>query len=96
MSDDKVILSPTQAKSLLSKDKNTHTFRDGGGIIIGADWDTKSIIEEIEGGKKCEIGGEGCRGMGHGLIIWTSDSDPLFVEVDEAKLKLVEAELTPR
>ena len=79
MKEEDLILTPGQAESLLSDDEYIHTFRNAGFALVGADWEKDELVKEIKK-CKCEIGGSGCRGMGHGLVIWTSDSDPLFVE----------------
>lgn len=77
-----------------SKHKQTHTFRSGSGILIGADHSLKSLLQSINdaGEEGIEIGGEQCKAMGHGLVIWTG-SDPLFVEVDKEKLLVLENKL---
>ena len=56
-----------------------HTFRSGPGCLIGADWTRDQIIDQIET-KPCELGGELCTKMNHGLVIWTEPDNPLFVE----------------
>lgn len=94
MNDDKVILTKEQAIKLLGKRNEIHTFRSGRGILIGADHSRKSLLESIEKSKLIEIGGEACRRMGHGLVIWTSETDPLFVEVDKKEIEELEISLT--
>lgn len=92
--DIKVMLTPEQAKSVLLDDESIHTFRSGRGIMIGADWSRKSILEAIDNNAdKIEIGGPGCKRTGHGLVVWTSDTDPLFIECNKAKLEALETEL---
>lgn len=95
MSEAKIILTPAQAKSLLARRKEIHTFRSGPGMLIGADWRKDSIIDAIDKAKIVEVGGEQCKRMGHGLVVWTGN-DPLFVEVDSAKLEKLEAKITKK
>lgn len=89
MSDEKIILTKAQAKSLLARRKQIHTFRSGRGLLIGADWEKDSLLKEIDNSEMLEIGGEQCKRMGHGLVVWTGN-EPLFVEVDSAKLEKLE------
>jgi hypothetical protein len=93
MSDDKIILTKDQAKALIGKRKQVHTFRSGSSILIGADWSRKSIIDAIEKTDLIEIGGEACKRMGHGLVVWTVN-DPLFVEADKEEIEKLEKSLS--
>jgi hypothetical protein len=93
MSDKQILLTPKQAKSLLARRKQIHTFRSGSSILMGADWDRESIIEAIDKAAQIEVGGPQCRRMGHGLVVCTTDSNPLFVEVDEDKISKLESKL---
>lgn len=91
MEEKKVFLTPEQAESVLLKGDNIHTFRSGERILIGADWSRRSIIEAFnKNPDKIEIGGPSCKNMGHGLVVWTSENDPLFVECDTEKLEAFE------
>jgi hypothetical protein len=92
---DKILLTPKQAESVLLKGKQIHTFRSGTGMLIGCDWSRKSIIEALKNNPdRIEIGGDQCKRMGHGLVVWTSETDPLFIECDKDKLQKLEDELT--
>lgn len=92
MSGERKFLTKKQALSLIPKRGKIHTFRNTGSILIGADWSASSLQRAIkEAGKEAiEIGGELCQKMGHGLVIWTSETNPLFVEVDKLKLLKLE------
>ena len=79
MSDEKVILTPEQALSMLPDGDQIHTFRSMGFALIGCDWSRSSLEQEIRE-KQCEVGGDQCQAMNHGLVIWTSETEPLFVE----------------
>lgn len=77
MSNERVVLNKDQALSMLQDGDEIHTFRSQGSVLIGADWSRASILEAIEQ-NECEIGGETCQAMGHGLVIHANG--PLFVE----------------
>jgi hypothetical protein len=91
---DKILLTKEQAKALIGKRKDVHTFRSGMNILIGADWRRKAILEAIDKTDTIEIGGDQCKKMGHALVIWTSDNDPLFVECDKEEIAKLEKSLT--
>lgn len=79
-SDEKVILTKEQALSMLPDGDRIHTFRSAfGGVLIGCDWDRDKLEQEIRE-KQCEVGGSQCQAMNHGLVVWTSETEPLFVE----------------
>lgn len=84
--EDRVILTKEEALSLLPDEDSIHTFRGLPGVLIGADWDKKELVEEIEH-CKCEIGGPMCRALDHGLVIWTGN-DPLFIKTRLNSLEL--------
>lgn len=94
MSEDKIILTKEQAISLIGDGQDIHTFRSGHGILVGADHSRKELLESIERAKLIEIGGEACKRMGHGLVVWTSNTDPLFVQADKVLLESIENSLT--
>jgi|SRR5688572_23946443 len=91
--DNKLIITKEQAIKLIGEQKQVHTFRSCRMILIGADWDRKSILKAIQETDIIEIGGEACKKMGHALVIWTSDTDPLFVEADKEEVRLLEESL---
>lgn len=88
--DDRIVLTTEQALGMLPDDDDIHTFRNPGGIMLGCDWTRDAITQAIEN-NECELGGEMCKRMNHGLVIWV-DSKPLFVECrDEIDYKAFEA-----
>lgn len=82
MSDEKVILTPEQALSMLPDGDQIHTFRSMGFALIGCDWSRSGLEKEIRE-KQCEVGGDQCQAMNHGLVVWTSETEPLFIECRE-------------
>jgi hypothetical protein len=65
---DRIELTPEQAISMLADDDSIHTFRSAGPMLLGCDWDRDKLLQAIRE-NKCELGGEGCRGMNHGLAV---------------------------
>jgi len=89
----KCFLTPEQATKLLGKRKEIHTFRSGGRMLIGADWTRKELITAFDKYRdQIEIGGDQCKAMGHGLVVWTGN-EPLFIEVDKDELFELEKSL---
>lgn len=85
MSEEKVILTAEQAKAMMADGDMVHTFRSAGRVLIGGDWSRDELEELIEAGAQCELGGEMCTRMKHGLVIWTPDKHgPLFVATKES------------
>jgi hypothetical protein len=74
----RVYLTKEQAVSMLPDGDTIHTFLSNSIALIGADWDRIKIIKAIAD-CKCEIGGEACKAMNHGLVVHAGDL-PLFVE----------------
>lgn len=84
--DERVFLDKDEALRLLSDHEEIHTFRDAGACLIGADWEREELVKAISGGCSAEIGGDACRKVGHGLVLFV-DAKPLFVEVDDAMVQ---------
>ena len=77
---------PTQeAISLLADEEFIHVFISLPNVLLGADWKREEVVWAIYE-HRCEVGGSMCRRIGHGLVI-LKGNDPLFVEVDDDKLK---------
>lgn len=77
-------LTTEQALSLISDKEYIHTFISLPNVLIGAEWKREDIVRAIYE-HSCEMGGEMCRKMGHGLAI-LKGNDPMFVEVDDDAL----------
>lgn len=92
MKTERVFITVEDALSLIGTRKEVHTFRNPGpNIMIGADHSKQSITKTIKDAHKLEIGGDMCKNMGHGLVIWENESErPLFVEVDKVELQALE------
>lgn len=77
-------LTPLQAIALLPDGDTIHTFRNSDIMLIGCDWKRSEIIKALSeaGPEEIEIGGEQCRRMKHGLVLWQGKR-PLFIETKE-------------
>ena len=86
----KKFITPDQAKELLPKGKYIHTFyNEPFGLLVGADWKRKAIIDKLKKSDNIELTGETARNMGHGLAVYDNGAtqrDILFIETDEKKL----------
>lgn len=75
-------ITKEQAISMLPDSEHIHVqMNPGYGMLIGADWNKKDVLDHIEQ-HDCEVGGEMCRKMNHGLVVWFEGKDnrPMFVE----------------
>lgn len=83
-------ITAEEAADLLPDGDAIHTFRGGGPVLIGADWDREEVLNKLKTSDKIEIAGETARNMGHGLAVYNDNaklqSDILFIETDEEKL----------
>jgi hypothetical protein len=78
MSEERVFLTPEDAEAMLPDGDLVHTFRGGGSIIIGADWDRNDLIKSFKKYRP-ELSGEQATAMNHGIVL-TDDRGYLFVE----------------
>jgi hypothetical protein len=92
MSDERIILTPEEAESILVDGEYVHNYANpGAGIFIGCDFERDGAIEAIKKAAQLEIGGDNCKRMGHGLVVWTTENRPLFFATDAEKLTALEA-----
>lgn len=91
MSEDKVILTPDEAISLLHDGEYIHNYANPrGGMFIGCDYDRKDAIEAIRAAYQIEIGGPECKRMRHPLAVWSSENRVTFFEADMGKVDAFE------
>ena len=92
--EERVFLTVDQALSLLPEGDIVHTFRNPGGMMLGADWGREAIEEEIRGAEKCELTGGMAKAMGHGLVLFPKGAqyqrDLLFVATSKEALAALE------
>jgi hypothetical protein len=82
--DDIQLLTYDEAVALLPDGDSIHTFLDGSGIPIGADWDRPAILELLQNTERREVTGPAAQGMGHGLAAFRADGTPVFIETRKA------------
>jgi hypothetical protein len=83
-SDDIQLLTYDEAVALLPDGDSIHTFLDGGGIPVGADWERSAILALLEETERRELTGPGAQSMGHGLAAFRADGTPVFIETRKA------------
>ena len=93
MTDDKITLTPDEAISLLPDGEYVHNYANPtAGMLIGVDFDRPDAEEHIRKAIQREIGGSGCKGMKHALVVWDNEKHCTFFETDMAKVEAMEAE----
>lgn len=85
-SNEKVLLTPEQAKAMLPETGNTiHTIRNPtAGILIGADLTRERVEKMIDTADVRELAGSQAMGMKHGLCLW-KNGGTLFVQTRKEK-----------
>lgn len=90
------VLSVDQAISILPSDDQIHTFYNPVFGLVGADWKRDEIIDKLTKSDNIVLTGSRARGMGHGIAAYNNgayQSEVLFIETDEEKVKALEAEM---
>jgi hypothetical protein len=89
--EEKVLLSYDQAVAMLEDgDGDVHVFMNPAGMLIGADWRREQVLKMLKVGK-CELGGEMCKKMGHGLVC-AHQGKYHFVQTKKATAEMVESQ----
>lgn len=78
---DKTIITVDEAMELIGPSERIHTYRSGGIMLIGADWDREAIIEGLKNakGEGIEVAGPQARSMNHAIAFF-DDQGAVFVE----------------
>jgi len=93
-SENRLILTAEQAERILAPSESIHSYVQAGPILLGCDYSRQTALEQLRTASQLEIGGPGCRSMGHGLAVWTGPQKVVFLEHDAEQLEQLEAELT--
>jgi hypothetical protein len=80
--EERLTVSYDEALLLLPEGDTIHTFRDGAGILIGADWGREKILDLLKQAKTIYVSGPMAMGMGYGLH--TDHNGRLFIEATNA------------
>lgn len=89
--DDKFVITPDEAISLLNAGDTIHNFAMGGPIIIGCDFSRDGAVAALKRAVLIEIGGDGCKRMKHPIVTWDTDDHYTFFEADMEKVAALEA-----
>jgi len=83
-------LTIEQAIELLEGEEIHTIVNPSNGMTIGASWERQDLIDAITEAGGASIGGDGCRAIGHGLVLEHDIGSSLFIEVDDAALSALE------
>ncbi|PWJ88400.1 hypothetical protein C8D77_111123 [Mesorhizobium loti] len=89
--DDKFPLTAEEAESLLAEGEYVHNFMQAGFAILGCDYGRAEAIAAFKAAKSIEIGGDGCKGMKHPIVVFGPDGRHSFFAADMAKVEALEA-----
>lgn len=78
MAEGRVLLTFDEAVAMLPEGDTVHTFRQAGGMRLGADWPREDLLAHIAH-HGAELAGPIAMRMGHGLLIYDL-AGLLFVE----------------
>jgi hypothetical protein len=93
MTDKPITLTADEAISALTGHEIVHRYANpAAGAFIGCDLTREEAENDIRAAVALEIGGPGCRGMKHGLVVWPTKTKLYFYEADETKLAALEAQ----
>jgi hypothetical protein len=88
--DEKIILTPAEAESLLADDGDVHNFIQRGPMFIGCDFSRESALAAFKRAKQIELGGENCKAMKHPLAVWDENERLSFFAADMTKVEAFE------
>lgn len=92
MNDQKIILTPEEAESLLPEGENIHNYANPGpGMFVCYDYERADAIRAIRTALQLEIGGDACKRMKHALVAWSAETRCTFFQTDPAKVEAMEA-----
>lgn len=92
MSDEKIILTPEEAESILADGEHIHSYANpAGGLMLGCDHGRLAVIAGFKTAHAIELGGDNCKRMNHALVVWTEPTRLLFFQTDPAKVEALEA-----
>jgi hypothetical protein len=90
MEKEKFLLNPTEAESLLPDGNSIHNIIDMPPLFLGANWTREETITAFKEATSIEVGGSGCRGMGHPIVVFAPDGRHSFFEANMVKLAELE------
>lgn len=88
--DDELLLTPAEAESLLEDGDTVHNFV-ANGMMIGCDYSRAEAIKAFGVARRLEIGGPGCKAMGHAIAATEHNGRVSFFAADREKVEVFEA-----
>lgn len=94
--DDKFIITADEAENLLIDGAEyIHNYANpAAGMMIGCDYERAAAIAAFRKAKLIEIGGYGCRGLRHPIVVHEDDGRYTFFEADMDKVRELETART--
>lgn len=89
--DDKIILTPDEAASLIADGDYVHNFIQSGMTFLGCDYERDDAIEAFRAAKSIEIGGPSCKAMKHPIAVFDARDRLSFFEADMEKVEAFES-----
>ena len=87
-------LTVEEALYCVGDKEQIHTFINAPFGLLGADWSREYLVKQLESAEDIQIGGETCRNMGHGIVLFPKgamkQSDLRFIECDNKRLSEVD------
>jgi hypothetical protein len=91
MSDEKIILTPDEAESLLLEGEYVHNYSNPAGMLLGCDYGREDAIAELRKAHAIELGGDGSKSIKHPIVCWHTEKRHTFFEADMEKVEAFEA-----
>ncbi len=87
MNGEKIILTPEEAESLLPDGDTVHNYLNpNAGLMMGCDFSRENAVEALRKAVQIEIGGDGCKAMGHALVVWDTKQSYSFFEAEKGRV----------
>ncbi len=94
--EDKVIITPEDAESLLLDGDTVHNYANPGmNMFIGCNYSKEDAIKAFKSALAIEIAGPHCKSMKHPLAVWSDKHHVTFFEADMAKVEAFERSRGP-
>lgn len=91
MDEEKFIITPEEAESLLLDGPTVHNFAQSSFMLLGCDYGREEAIAAFKAAKLIEIAGPTCKAMKHPIAVHEQDGRWTVFEADMAKVEAIEA-----
>lgn len=89
--DDKMIITADEAVSLFRGGDRIHNYKQVGHLLMGVDFTRESAEKALRAAPLIEIGGPGCKGAKHPIVMHDAAGGHSFFEADMDKVAEFEA-----